>query len=443
MKPASAQEEPAKVPQARQAGELRAQWAWTEESVWTERMLAALVRGVKGGKWFSLIDKVYTPENLQAAWVKVRRNKGAAGVDHQTIGSFGRDLEENLRRIGEQLRQGSYTPRPVLRKMIPKDGGERPLGIPTVRDRVVQQALRQVLEPIYEATFAPGSYGFRPGRGAHDALTKVDALLADGFVHVVDADLKSYFDTIPKEKLMSLIEQSVSDGPVLNLLRQMVNQDVMAGLETWTPATGTPQGSVISPMLANIYLNPLDHLMARAGFEMVRYADDFVVLCRSAHEARRALAMIEEWTGQAGLTLHPEKTRVVDAREPGGFDFLGYHFERGMKWARKKSVDRFRKKVREMTKRTNGNSLKTIITKLNPTLRGWFNYFRKSHPTTFKRLDGWIRGRLRSILRKRAGLKGRGRGADHQRWPNAFFSDLGLYSLTAAHEVTCSPSVRP
>lgn len=434
-----AQEKPARVPVAKQAGEIRAQWAWTEECVWTDRMLAALVRGVKGGKWFSLIDKVATTENLQAAWLKVRRNKGAPGVDHQTIEEFERGLEGNLRAIGEQLLNGSYQPKAVRRKMIQKSGGgERPLGIPTVRDRVAQQALRHVLEPIFDATFAPHSYGFRPGRGAHDAVRRVDALLEKGLAYVVDADVKSYFDTIPREQLMARVGEKVSDGTVMNLLGRMLQQDVMVGLELWTPPAGTPQGAVISPLLANIYLNPLDHLMAGAGMEMVRYADDFVVLCNSRTEAERALAMVKQWMEEAGLTLHPEKTRIVDARLEGGFDFLGYHFERGKKWPRKKSRERFWENVGETTKRNNGHSLGTIITKLNRTLRGWFGYFKLSHPWTFKMVDGRVRRRLRSILRKRKGLRGVSHGGtDHHRWPDAFFRDQGLFSLEAAHKVLC------
>ena len=225
------QADPASVQQeARQAGEIRAQWAWTEECVWTARMLTALARGLKGGKWFSLIDKVYAPATLRSAFAKVKRNRGAPGVDHQTIEAFERELAVNLERLEEDLRTGTYRPSPVRRKYIAKaGGGERPLGIPTVRDRVAQAAVRMVVEPIFEKTFAEHSYGFRPGRGCKDALREVDALLKAGYMHIVDVDLKSYFDTIPREPLLRRVGEQISDGRVLNLLRLMLEQDVMEG----------------------------------------------------------------------------------------------------------------------------------------------------------------------------------------------------------------------
>jgi RNA-directed DNA polymerase len=259
---------------------------------------------------------------------------------------------------------------------------------------------------------------------------------------VVDADLKSYFDTIPHEKLMQLVRQKVADGRVLKLVEPFLTQGVMEGLEQWTPESGSPQGAVISPLLSNIYLDPLDHLMAAAGFQMVRYADDFVILCRSEPEARAALDRVRQWTAQAGLTLHPDKTRIVDARTDR-FQFLGYHFERGRKWPRDKSLGKFREAIRAATSRTSGRSLPRIIVEsLNPKLRGWFGYFKHSYKTTFPYLDGWIRMRLRSILRKRHKGKGRGRGRDHQRWPNAYFAGLGLFSLNEAHRLACQSVVR-
>lgn len=437
---------PAKVPEgAKQAGEVRARWAWTEPQVWTERMLTALEEGVKGGKWFSLIDKVYAPGTLRAAWQRVKANAGAAGVDRQTIEMFERHAEANLKRISEELEAGSYRPQAVRRKWIEKPGNrkeKRPLGIPTVRDRVVQTALRSVIEPIYEQGFAPQSYGFRPARGCKDALRRVQELLEEGCIWVVDADLKSYFDTIPKLQLLERVCTKVTDGRIVSLVESYLEQAVMDGMEQWTPEAGTPQGAVLSPLLSNIYLDPLDHLMAGQGYEMVRYADDFVILCRSEAEARRALERVRQWVAQAGLTLHPEKTRIVEATAKGGFDFLGYHFERGMKWPRKKSLEKFKETIRSKTRRSNGHSLATIIARLNPTLRGWFEYFKHSHRTTFPPLDGWIRMRLRSILRKYQGRSGRGRGRDHQRWPNAYFAERGLYSLTTARVQACQSSRR-
>jgi RNA-directed DNA polymerase len=382
-----------------------------------------------------LIDKVYALANLRAAFRRVRANQGAAGVDHQTIEMFERHLEENLEKLSRSLRDGSYRPAAVRREWIPKPGSKekRPLGIPTVRDRVVQAALLAVLEPIFERDFAEQSYGFRPNRGCKDALRRVDKLLQEGYTRVVDADLKSYFDTIPHEQLMERVREKVSDGRVLELLEAYLTQGVMDGMKHWTPEEGTPQGAVISPLLSNIYLDPLDHEMAREGIEMVRYADDFVILSRSRVEAEEALERVRQWTAQAGLTLHPEKTRIVDAAERGGFDFLGYHFERGMKWPREKSLKKLKDTIRAKTKRTNGNSLRVIISNVNRTLIGWLEYFKHSHKTTYPRLDAWIRMRLRSILRKRARKHGRGRGRDHQRWTNSFFAEQGLFSLVTAH----------
>jgi RNA-directed DNA polymerase len=406
-------------------------------------MLAALQKGVKGGKWFSLIDKVHPERTLKAAFLQVAANEGAAGVDHVTIAMFEDRLDEELRNLSEQLRTGTYRPQLIRRHYIPKPGTQelRPLGIPTVRDRVVQTAVRMVIEPIFEQEFAEQSYGFRPKRGCKDALRRVDELLKSGYVYIVDADLKSYFDTIPHDRLMTLVGQKISDGRVLTLIEQFLKQGVLDQMREWTPETGSPQGAVISPLLSNIYLNPLDHEMARVGFEMVRYADDFVIMCRSQDEANRALAMVQEWTAAAGLTLHPTKTRIVDAREDP-FEFLGYRFEKGRHYPRAKSLKKFKDTIRAKTKRTSGKSLRAVIVSLNPTLHGWFEYFKHSPKTKLSSLDGWIRMRLRSILRKHAGRKGRGRGLDHNRWPNAFFAKKGLFSLKTAHELACQSSRR-
>ena len=408
-------------------------------------MLTALENGVEGGRWYSLIDKVYSMRTLRAAFAGVKANRGAAGVDHQTIAMFEATLERNLERLSEQLRRGRYRPQAIRRVWIPKAGKpreRRPLGIPTVRDRVVQAALRRVLEPIFERDFAETSYGFRPGRGAKDALRRVDARLKSGRSWVVDADIRSYFETIPHGPLMHLIRGQVADGRVLALIEQFLTQPVLETAAAWTPETGSPQGAVLSPLLSNIYLDPLDHAMADAGFEMVRYADDFVVLCETHSEAERALAAIRQWMAAARLTLHPEKTRIVDATEPGGFDFLGYHFERGKRWPSKKSLGKLRAAIRAKTRRANGASLDAIVHQVNQTLRGWYVYFQHSLPNTFGGVDGWVRMRLRSILRKRRRGRGRGRGADHHRWPNAYFAAHGLYSLAAAHATARQSSRR-
>ena len=398
-------------------------------------MVSALENGVKGGRWYSLIDKVCAPATLEAAWGKVRANAGAAGVDRQNIERFEGNEDLYLAELAAALRDGSYRAQPVRRVDIPKgDGKTRPLGIPTVKDRIVQTAVKFALEPICEATFRPESYGFRPGRGCRDALREVAQLIEDGHAFVVDADFASYFDSIPHERLMQRVEERVSDGRVLGLLRDWLGQDILRGLERWSPTAGTPQGAVISPLLANIYLHPLDELMAARGYRMVRYADDFVVLCKSREEAAAALADITAWVAENGLRLHPDKTHVGDCRLPGqGFEFLGYRFEAGRRWVRKKSLSHLKDRIRERTRRTRGDSLARIITSLNRVLRGWFAYFQHAHPATFVALDKFIRRRLRAILRKQRKRPGFGRcRADHQRWPNAFFAQAGLLALHTA-----------
>jgi RNA-directed DNA polymerase len=398
-------------------------------------MVSALDNGVKGGRWYSLMDKVYAPDTLKAAWQKVRANGGAAGVDGQSLERFAARAELYLSELATALRDGTYRPQPVKRVDIPKgDGKTRPLGIPTVKDRIVQTAVKFVLEPIFEATFCPTSCGFRPGLGCRDALGEVARLIGEGYTFVVDADLQSYFDTIPHERLMQRVEERISDGRILDLLRSWLAQDIMRDMERWTPTQGTPQGAVISPLLANIYLHPLDARMAARGYRMVRYADDFVVLCKSREEAEAALAEVRAFASDNGLRLHPDKTHVGDCRNIGeGFDFLGYRFEAGRRFVRKKSLTRLKDKIREKTKRTRGDSLACIIADLNRTLRGWFGYFKHAHPRTFTVLDKFIRRRLRSLLRKQNKRPGFGRcRADHQRWPNAFFAQAGLLALDTA-----------
>jgi len=407
-------------------------------------MLTALEQGVKGSKWYSLMDKVCALPTLRKAFARVKANDGAAGVDHVTVAEFEHHLEANLEKSAHGLREGSYRPQAIRRHWIRKLGSQekRPLGIPTVRDREVQTALRAVLEPIFERDFAAQSYGFRPNRGCKEALRRVDTLLQTGYNWVVDADLKSYFDTIPHAALMGRVKEKVADSRVLELLQAFLTQKVMGTAEGWTPEEGTPQGAVVSPLLSNIYLDPLDQQMAKRGYEMIRYADDFVMLCRSEVEARAALAEVQAWTASAGLTLHPTKTRVVDARLPGGFDFLGYHFAAGRRWPRAKSLGKFRDTIRGKTRRTHGQSLPVILADVNRTMRGWFEYFQHSRRFMFEVLDSWVRMRLRSILRYRRGRRGRGRGTDHHRWPNTFFAEQGLFSLVAAHDLVCQSSRR-
>jgi RNA-directed DNA polymerase len=401
-------------------------------------MLATLERGVQGGRWYSLIDKVWKEETLQQAARAVIRNKGAGGIDGQSTEAFKAEGAEAVRLLSRQLREDRYQPRPVKRVWIDKLGSreKRPLGIPTIRDRVVQTALVYVMEPIFERDFAEHSYGFRPERNAQQAIQRVEHLLREGNTWIVDADLKGYFDNIPQDKLLSVIGEKIADGCVLRLVQQYLQQGVMESGKGWTPTErGTPQGAVLSPLLANAYLNGLDHQMVQGGYEMTRYADDFVIQCRTREQAEAALAAIEQWTKAAGLTLHPQKTRIVDASQPGGFEFLGWHFERGSKWPREKSVKRFKEVVREQTRRHHGESLTSIVEGLNRRLRGWARYFSGGQGDIYTRLDEWIRMRLRSILRTRDGRSGCGYGNDHYRYPNAYFTELRLISLEASARV--------
>jgi RNA-directed DNA polymerase len=287
-------------------------------------MLVTLVRGVKGGKWFSLIDKAYAPKTLEKAWQAVRRNGGAAGVDKVSVKRFERQAEKYLDELNRDLRYGSYTPMPVKRIEIPKGNGQmRPLGIRAVKDRILQKAVLMVTLPIFENQLLDMNYGFRPGRGAKDALREVDRYIKEGYTHVVDADIKGYFDNIPHDRLMERVEESIADGRVLELLKSWLNQDIMTEVDRWKPTAGTPQGAVISPLLANIYLHPLDCLMTENGFKMVRYADDFVILCKQAGKAEEALTLVKEWVKDNELTLHPDKIHVGNCMVEGeGFDFF-------------------------------------------------------------------------------------------------------------------------
>jgi len=398
-------------------------------------MLAALENGVKGGKWFSLIDKVYRKQTLKAAWHKVKDNAGAAGVDRQSVEQFEARAEVYLEELERALRTGAYQPQPIRRVEISKGSGKmRPLGIPVVKDRIVQTALKLVAEPIFEREFEDSSYGFRPGRGCKDALRQVDELIKEGYNFVVDADLDSYFDSIPYEPLLGEVSERISDGAVLELIRAFLNQDIIQGMRRWTPTGGTPQGAVISPLLANIYLHPLDRRMREKGYRMVRYADDFVVLCRTAEQAQAALREVRTWVEQNGLRLNADKTHVGDCRQEGqGFEFLGYRFEARRRWVRPKSLKALRERIRIKTQRTRGDSLAKIIEDLNPMLRGWFNYFKHAHSVAQLGIDGFVRRRLRAILRKQDKRPGMGKCLDdHLRWPNAFFATQGLFTITAA-----------
>lgn len=395
-------------------------------------------------KWFRLFDKVFSERNLWTAFQQVARKKGAAGVDHVTVDEFERRLPESVWELSDQLKSGTYRPQAVRRVNIPKPGTSetRPLGIPTIRDRTVQAAVVNMIEPIFERDFAEQSYGFRPGRGCKDALRRVDQLIKAGYIHVVDADLKSYFDTIPHDLLMSRLQEKIADGSVLSLIKLFLEAHIMESGKEWTPMAGAPQGAVLSPLLSNIYLDPLDHLVAVSGFEMVRYADDFVILCRTSDGAQQALDIVRTWVAENELILHPTKTKIVDSRT-AGFSFLGYTFKGHDRVPRDKSLQKLKDTIRQRTRRTSGDSMTFIVSSLNRTLRGWFNYFQHIRPPwIFRAMDGWVRMRLRSLLRQRDGARGRGHGAAHRKWPNRYFADLGLFSLVTARAKVVQSSLR-
>ena len=426
-----------------QVGDVRTRWSMAEPLVWTEPMLTALERGIKGGKWFSLFDKAFSPRNLAASFAKVKAKDGAHGVDGITISRFESRLDENLARIHRDLWDGVYRPQPVRRVWIPKPGTKerRPLGVPTVRDRVVQTAIKAALEPIFEKEFKDTSFGFRPQRSCRLALSRVYRLLRDGGTHVVDADLRKFFDTIPHEVILRGLKEKISDGRILSLVEGYLTQGVMDGwtFEVDELEEGTPQGSVISPLLANIALHGLDVLAEEKGLHLIRYADDFVVICKGKEEAESAPAEVKAWVEAQGLSLHPEKTRITDYGAGESFDFLGFTFKNGSVFPRKKSVKNLRDKVRERTKRTAGKSLKAIIAELNPILRGWYQYFKASSESQFESQDSFIRRRIRAILDRRKGHPIGYSGPTNKRWPNAYFERNGLLSMAALKRKTVNP----
>jgi len=432
-------QKPNRVQQLEPGGQTQTRWGWVERAVWNERMLEALETGVRGGKWHSLYDKVYRLSNLKAAWKRVEANKGGGGVDKMSVATFAKDAEARLEKLSEALRTGTYKPLPVRRTYIPKLGSreQRPLGIPTIIDRIVQTALRNVTEPIFEREFDPGSYGFRPKRGCQDALGEIERLLAAGYVNVVDVDLRKYFDSIPHQGLMNEVAKRIADGRVLDLIEAYLHQGVLEEMKLWMPEAGTPQGAVISPLLANVYLHPVDVAMRQAGYALIRYADDMVVMCRTQEEAKAALVKLRELLEMRGLQLHPDKTRLAHLMVKPGFQFLGYVFYDKYRNPRESSKEKLHAAIRHKTKLTNGNSLVEIIRSLNASLRGWYNYFKYCSSSSFawKEIDARARFRLRAILdkRRKGGRKRRrGRGYAHMRWPNAFFTEHGLFSLLSS-----------
>lgn len=407
--------------------------SWANRTVWTDRMLNALTVGVRGGKWHALIDKVYSEQNLHASAMKVVGKKGAAGVDRQSTSAFDKALDVEIQQLQRQLSARTYRPQAVRRVQIPKPGSKdkRPLGIPTVRDRVVQTAVLNAIEPIFDHEFHDRSFGFRHGRSCRDALQVVEELLETDHVFVVDADLKSYFDTIPKDRLLALVREKISDRGILELIELFLNQSILEELREWTPEEGVPQGAVLSPLLSNLYLNALDHRMSQAGYEMVRYADDFVILCRSQEQAESALAEVERFVNEAGLILHPDKTHIVDSRVKS-FAFLGYSFRDKLRFPREKSHKKLTANLRTLTPRKSHESLECMIKKINRVTTGWFTYFRHCTWNIFDKYDAMVRKRLRRLLLKR-NRRNPARLSRTERWPNSFFSDHGYTGLRAAH----------
>ena len=375
----------------------------------------------KKQKVHSLIDKVFSRKNLELAWEKVKSNRGSAGIDDVSIAAFEAHREYYLDLLHDKLRDGTYQPKPVKRVEIPKaEGGIRKLGIPAVLDRGCQQALVQRMEPIFEPIFLDSSFGYRRGRSPHDAMRKVWQELNAGCSWIVDADLHQFFDTIDQEKLIDLIAAEISDGRVLQLVRDILRAGVMEG-GCWKPTlTGVPQGGVASPLWSNIFLTPFDRRMTAEGFRLTRWADDFVVLCQTKEEAQRALAIAKRvLREELGVTLHPQKTRMVHISQ--GFEFLGYKVKQGTGFRlpahrrrgrsnprnlyavpREKSVKRFQDQIRALTRRKAPLKLRELIERINPVIRGWGHFYRKADVRRlFHRLDGWIEHRLYSFLAKR------------------------------------------
>ena len=380
----------------------------------------------KKKKFHSLIDKVWNWRNLNEAWAKVKSNKGAGGIDEVSIAEFERNREQNLNEIQRLLRQDRYKPNPVKRVYIPKpDGKQRPLGIPTIRDRVVQQALKNVIEPIFEAEFSDSSFGYRPGKNAKQAIERIEEVRDEGHEWVVDADIKAFFDTVNHEKLIDEVAERISDGRVLRLIRSFLEADIMEqGQGLARNVIGTPQGGVISPLLANICLHYFDERMAELGYEVVRYADDFIVLCGSEEDARGALSQVKRVLRELELTLHSEKTSLKNIRE--GVDFLGFTVYIGHKVPRKEAVRKYKDAVRRVTRRNLPINLEMVIQRLNPIVIGWGNYYRiASVKSLYKSLDGWTRMRLRAFKEKKKSYN------SNRRITNVFLSNLGLKSLSS------------
>lgn len=408
-------------------------------------------------KWYSLIDKVYRIENLREAYRAVKANNGAPGIDGVTVKAYGEYLEESLNQLHNELKTGTYEPQPVLRVMIPKaDGGQRPLGIPTVKDRIVQQALLNIMQPIFDPDFHPSSYGYRPGRSCHQAVAKAERFMNKyGLQYIVDMDLSKCFDRLDHELILEGVNRKISDGSILKLIKKFLVAGVMKDGAYEETETGSPQGGVISPLLTNIYLDRFDQAMKGKGIRIVRYADDILVFARTPRQAERyqqiATGILE---GELKLTVNKEKTHLTSVRK--GVAYLGFIIWPKVISIHPKKVKNFKDKVRELTPRNHGINVKEMVTRLSPVMRGWVNYFRIANcKGLLEELMGWIRRRLRmkkmrewkSWKQLHKALRRRGHRGEYEkismtRWrnsasplinmalPNSWFDELGLIDLT-------------
>jgi len=360
-----------------------------------------------GRKFFQLIDKVYDMDNLKDAWKKVKSNKGCAGIDKQTINDFAKQSEQYLREIQRAVKNGMYKATPVLRKFIPKGENQlRALGIPPVKDRILQQAAKNVIEQIFEMKFLDCSYGYRPNKSAHQAVKQIKKYVQQGFTWVIDADVKKFFDSVDHKLLMGFVAKEISDGKVLNLIESWLKAGVMNEGEMEETTVGTPQGGVISPLLANIYLHEMDIQIANIkSVRLVRYADDFVILCKTEGDAERTMKQVKEILTGLKLRLNKTKTKIVNVHW-NSFEFLGFKLEgafgKVFVTPGKKAIKRFKESIRRVTWRKQPVKPENMIGRLNSVIRGWGNYFKIGNvKELFGILDGWIRTRARTFIEKR------------------------------------------